>query len=553
MGLEGRTLGEFTLRDKIGEGGFAVVHKAYQAGLDREAVVKVLHARLAERADVIQRFLREARLASRLDHPYAAHVYAFGAETDGTLWIAMEMVHGTPMDRLLETQGPIALDRFVPLFERISEVVQTAHERGIVHRDLKPGNVMVLARAGQLLPKLLDFGIARVVEDGAGGLARTAAPGDAGGDGRTTRAGAVMGSPLYMAPEQWADARLGRRDRLYALGVLAYEALTGPRPVLGREPRDGDDSRTRPRPCRALGTGLPDALDAVLARAMAKQPAERYGTAVDFAAALRAASGLGGDGALPLLDEPLREAMAAGAPQPLAEAVAALEGARNIDQACAILWDVVLVTVRWIGVVALASRTKIGPGGDADAEAVTELLREVGRGAASEDHWLALARALTRPFLRRSAAYPIPDLVPLLHGAGDAASGEHPYRDRVAATPPEGISIAALTGSSPGDAGRRSSRRTACCAGCARRSIAAPARPTSSAATCTPRRSPRSPICSARCASCSSTPSSCRARAAASDGAASGAPRGPRSSAARSRCPTGTATCSTPTARSSSS
>jgi serine/threonine-protein kinase len=142
--LEGRTLGEFALREKIGEGGFATVHRAFQSALDREAVVKVLHTRLATRSDVIQRFLREARMASKLDHPYAAHVYAFGAEPDGTLWIAMELVRGTPMDKLLEEQGPLALDRFVPLFERICEVVQTAHERGIVHRDLKPANVMVL-------------------------------------------------------------------------------------------------------------------------------------------------------------------------------------------------------------------------------------------------------------------------------------------------------------------------------------------------------------------------------------------------------------------------
>src|SRR5205807_3247763 len=95
------------------------------------------------------------RLASRLDHPFAAHIYAFGAESDGVLWIAMELVRGTPLDRLLQAQGPIPLERFAPLLERICQVVQTAHDQGIVHRDLKPGNVMVLARAGQLLPKLL--------------------------------------------------------------------------------------------------------------------------------------------------------------------------------------------------------------------------------------------------------------------------------------------------------------------------------------------------------------------------------------------------------------
>jgi WD40 repeat protein/tRNA A-37 threonylcarbamoyl transferase component Bud32 len=413
--LEGRTLGEFTLRDKIGEGGFAVVHRAYQPALDREAVVKILHPRLAARADVLQRFLREARLASRLDHPYAAHVYAFGAEPDATVWIAMEMVHGLAMDRLLETQGPIALERFVPLFERISEVVQTAHERGIVHRDLKPGNVMVMTRAGQLLPKLLDFGIARLVDDAYG---PAPADGDSDGDGaRTTRIGAVIGSPLYMAPEQWADAAsVGPSTDVYALGVLAYEALTGRVPFPGTTVEAVAAAHAL-EGVPPLGDGLPAALDGVFARALAKQPPERYGSAVELAAALRAASGLGGDAvSLPLLDEALREAMMTAAPQPLAEAVAALEAARNVDQACAILWDVALVVARWTGTLALASRTKIGPGGETDAEDVRELLRAVGRGTAEDDHWLALAQALTRPFAARSDAHPIPELVTALHG-----------------------------------------------------------------------------------------------------------------------------------------
>src|SRR6266850_4723081 len=100
--LAGRTLGDFVLRERMGEGGFGVVYRAAQPLLDREAVVKVLHAPWRAKRTVIDRFLREARLASKLDHPYAAHIYAFGAETDGELWIAMELVRGTPLDKLLE-------------------------------------------------------------------------------------------------------------------------------------------------------------------------------------------------------------------------------------------------------------------------------------------------------------------------------------------------------------------------------------------------------------------------------------------------------------------
>src|SRR5687768_10168886 len=102
--LVGRQLGEFVVREPLGEGGFGAVFRAEQPALGREAVIKVLHRKLAASETMVQRFLREARLASRLDHPYAAHTYAFGVEPDGTLWIAMELVRGTPLDRMLEAQ-----------------------------------------------------------------------------------------------------------------------------------------------------------------------------------------------------------------------------------------------------------------------------------------------------------------------------------------------------------------------------------------------------------------------------------------------------------------
>src|SRR5262249_34477340 len=143
--LKGRTLGDFLLHDRVGAGGFGDVYLAEQTALGREAIVKVLRREGVVDGPRVQRFLREAQLASRLDHPYAAHIYAFGAEPDGVLWIAMELVRGTPLDQLLEVQGPLPLERFVPLLERICEVVETAHEQGIVHCDLKPANVMVLA------------------------------------------------------------------------------------------------------------------------------------------------------------------------------------------------------------------------------------------------------------------------------------------------------------------------------------------------------------------------------------------------------------------------
>jgi WD40 repeat protein len=157
----GRTLGDFLVKEKLGEGGFGAVYKANQVTLAREAVIKILHTRHRTNPQIIERFKREALLASRLEHPYCAHIYSFGAESDGLLWIAMEYVAGTPLNQVLKTQGAIPLERAVSLLDKICEVIHTAHEAGIIHRDIKPANVMVISRAGRLLPKLLDFGIAK--------------------------------------------------------------------------------------------------------------------------------------------------------------------------------------------------------------------------------------------------------------------------------------------------------------------------------------------------------------------------------------------------------
>ena len=159
--LIGRTFGEFIIKEKLSEGGFGTVYRAAQPILNREAVVKVIHKKHIHDRHYTERFLREARVASQLEHPYTASIYAFGVEPDGLLWISMEFVRGTPLSRLLKVQGPLPPERFVPLLEKICEVVHTAHESGIIHRDLKPANIMVISRAGRLLPKLLDFGIAK--------------------------------------------------------------------------------------------------------------------------------------------------------------------------------------------------------------------------------------------------------------------------------------------------------------------------------------------------------------------------------------------------------
>jgi len=477
--LVGRTFGEFVVREPLGSGGFGMVFRAEQPALAREAVIKVLHTRLLASETVVQRFLREARLASRLDHPYAAHTYAFGAEPDGVLWIAMELVRGTPLDRMLLLQGPIPLERFVPLLERICEVVHTAHEQGIVHRDLKPGNVMVLARAGRLLPKLLDFGIAKLddvapppadeppvvsVSQPSGALDETIDPsadpravfaetaadpgptvtpaplrdaavsgppmlvrsaperarsaatgGDAVTTGRLTHVGATMGSPLYMAPEQWSDAAaVGPPTDLYALGILCFEALTGKLPFNGETHMQIAMAHAR-QPVPPLGVGFPRSLDQVLARVLAKSPADRYGDALEFAAAFRTASGVASDPvSLPRLEERARSFAIARAQQPLARAVAALEAARNAHQARDALWQVVRVAVRLLGVSALAAHSHVRPDLSATDPTVGQGLRRLRGRVLSDGAWLELARELVAGFAELRDAHPIPELVDFL-------------------------------------------------------------------------------------------------------------------------------------------
>jgi serine/threonine protein kinase/WD40 repeat protein len=464
--MTGQRLGSFQVGRRLASGGSADVYLAEQHLLGRPAAIKVLRSDwFSKRA--VDRFLQEARIASRLDHPYAAHIYEFGAEPDRALWIAMEYVPGQSLAQQVRRDGPLAVAELVPLFERICEVVHSAHEAGIVHRDLKPSNIMVVSRAGQLLPKLLDFGIARpergepppalpVIAPGtprAAGAAAGAAVDDAvtrdlgrprdpdataipTGDGdrvtaslapgadRLTAAGAMMGSPPYMSPEQWEDVgAVDRRTDIYALGVTAYELLTGELPFTGTL---GDLERAhRSRPPPALGRGLPAALDAVIARAVAKDPAARFATALELAAAVRRASGL--SAAPPALDPALRTWIERG-PQPIADAVAVLAMARDTASADAAAVRVAAAAARWIGILALAARNRVG--GEAPG------LGALHAGTIASATWIELARAPVAPFAARTEAYPIPELVGALAagprlaavaGAGDLAGALAPF------------------------------------------------------------------------------------------------------------------------------
>lgn len=397
--LLGRSLGEFIIRQKLGEGGFGGVYKAYQPLLAREAVVKVLHQKHHQDPEVIERFIREARIASQLEHPYNAHIYAFGAEADGLLWIAMELVRGTPLDQILK-QGPLRLDTFTPLLERICEVVHTAHEANIVHRDLKPANVMVLSRAGRLLPKLLDFGIAKAIS--APTLERVPQPLPESLNPQQTlklsshetvafelkdefQTLGLVGSPLYMSPEQWRSSNVDSRADIYALGILSYEVLTGKPPFKGDLLTLIQAHDKEPLP--SLGSNFPPELDEVLRRATAKAPQDRYQTALEFAEAFRIASRVRPD-PLPQMDIELRQRLLAAAPQPIAEAVAALGSAENLHQTIDSIKEILHATARYIGVLALA----LHAAHPVNVDEAQEAFRKLRRRRLDDQSWVALAK-----------------------------------------------------------------------------------------------------------------------------------------------------------------
>ena len=354
--LAGRRLGDYLLDEPLTSGGFGVVYRAWQVSLARTVAVKVMRPRRADHAHGMERFLSEAQIASRLDHPYAAHVYAFGIEQDGLLWIAMELVRGTSLSEFLATQGPLAPARFAPLLDKICEVVYTAHDQGLVHRDIKPSNIMVVSRAGRLLPKLLDLGIARIIEededddwdlddlqqlhddlDSSAGTLRSVdqlgdlegdqfgdlevgpaddleagpaeGPGDPGdgpedeksaagtplrrtSSGSPSRQGGFAGSPAYMAPEQWL--RSSHSDARSDQYSLAVLTYEA---LTGRLPFDADTLESMADAHQhseppSLGPGHPGELSQVLIRAMAKNPADRFEDVLAFAHAFRSALGL---------------------------------------------------------------------------------------------------------------------------------------------------------------------------------------------------------------------------------------------------------------------
>ena len=273
--------GQFLVLEKIGTGGMGSVYKASQPAMNRMVAIKILHPKLANRKDLTSRFRREARAMSQLTHPNTVKVFMYGEmEEDGSLYIVMEMLEGKNLNQAVRKEGPIPRERAIPILIQVCGALQEAHDLGIVHRDLKPENIFLSRQNGQDYPKVLDFGLAKVTE-------RQMQPGSL----ILTQEGMVFGTPEFMSPEQAQGKTLDARSDIYSLAVILYEVLTGKLPFSAKSPMEHIQKHVTepiiPLSERVADKRFPPELDAVLARALAKKPEQRFQTAAEFAEALR--------------------------------------------------------------------------------------------------------------------------------------------------------------------------------------------------------------------------------------------------------------------------
>ncbi len=239
----GSTLAGYRLDELIARGGMGVVYRATQLALDRPVALKVIASHLAAKQDFRDRFLRESRLAARLDHPGVVPVYD-AREEDGELIVAMRLVAGGDLKTRIAREGPLPPKRAIDLLAQVAAALDAAHTAGIVHRDVKPHNILLEGDHAYLS----DFGLAKAL-----------------GDSGVLRETSIVGTAEYMSPEQWRGADVGPAADVYSLGCVLYEAVTGIAPFA----RQAGDAEPR----------MPRGLDAVIERAVAKDPADRYPSA----------------------------------------------------------------------------------------------------------------------------------------------------------------------------------------------------------------------------------------------------------------------------------
>lgn len=269
--------GRYELLHELGRGGMGLVYSARHIAINKIVAVKVLRSGLAQNAEAITRFQREARAAASIGNPHIVEVFDFGYTDEGDAYIAMEMLEGMDLRRAIRDAKILEIPRAIELSKQIAKALSAAHGRGIVHRDLKSENVFLVDRDGREHVKLLDFGISKVTEyDDA--------------QGPLTSDGVLMGTPHYMAPELVHGATIAdARADVYSLGCVLYEMVTGTLPFTGKTPMEVAFKHVHESvtPPSQLNAKVPFALEAVILRTLQKNPDDRFASAEAFIEALR--------------------------------------------------------------------------------------------------------------------------------------------------------------------------------------------------------------------------------------------------------------------------
>jgi serine/threonine-protein kinase len=285
--IVGTTLmNRYEVTRKIGEGGMGVVYEARHILIGKRVAIKVLLDKYAQKADIVARLQQEARLASSIGHEHIIDITDFGETSDGRTFVVMEYLEGESLAQLLTRDGPLSPARVITIARQVASALAAAHGKGVIHRDVKPENVFLVRRSGRDFAKVVDFGISKATKPEGGG-----SDGQGSSSPRLTHTGMVLGTPLYMSPEQArGEDELDHRIDVYALGVIMYEMLTGEVPfrgsnylsvisqVLSVEPKR--PSQVRP------DLQMSAALESVVLRAMTKDRAERYQSCAELDADL---------------------------------------------------------------------------------------------------------------------------------------------------------------------------------------------------------------------------------------------------------------------------
>ena len=307
--LDGQNLGKYELVERMAQGGMAEVYKAFQPGIERTVVLKVLHGHLVDNQDIVARFQREARAAGRLQHPHIVRVIDIGVEDDN-YFMVMDFLQGGTLGDYLKARGRMPAEAALRLAAQLVDALQSAHAQGIVHRDIKPSNILFADDSFQQVV-LTDFGLASLRDDAAHSLTVT---------------GAMVGTPTYMSPEAVRGEACDERSDLYSLGVVLYEMVTGKPPYTANTPYSMLMKQTNdplPSP-RSINPHLPVVVEELLLSLLAKEPAARMQSAAQLAQAIHAAQQVLCNQAVPAATPPpARPARRVDQPAPLRTPVAA--------------------------------------------------------------------------------------------------------------------------------------------------------------------------------------------------------------------------------------